>query len=143
MASFIENLESRLLLSAAPHKASATIIQDEATVLQARNQIRTDQLAIRTKLSQDHADLAQALATQKGVIKLDSDKLHADRGNAALVAVDQAQLKADRLQIITIRAANKTTVATDRANSKATLTADKAALKTAILKLGDDRRAGL
>src|SRR6478672_993690 len=117
MASFIENLESRLLLSAAPHKASATIIQDEATVLQARNQIRTDQLAIRTKLSQDHADLAQALATQKGVIKLD-----ADRGNAALVAVDQAQLKADRLQIITIRAANKTTVATDRANSKATLT---------------------
>src|SRR5437868_6485332 len=118
MASFIESLESRTLLSAAPHKASATIIADQAAILAARNQIKTDQLALRTTLSQDRANLAQALATQKGVIKADSDKLHADRGNAALVAVDQANLKADRLEIITIYTTANTQVATHKATAK-------------------------
>jgi len=143
MASFIEYLESRTLLSAAPHKASATIITDQAAILAARNQIKTDQLALKTTLAADKANFAQAMATQKGIIKSDSDKLHADRGNAALVAVDQANLKADRLEIVTIRTTYKTQVATHRANSKATVTADKAALKQAIIKLADDRRAGL
>jgi hypothetical protein len=143
MSSFIEYLESRTLLSAAPHKASATILADQAAVLAAKNQIKTDQLALKTILAQDKANLAAALAQQKAVIKTDSDKLHADRGNAALVAVDQATLKADRLQVVNIRVNSKTQVAAHKATSKAAITADKATLKAAILKLADDRRAGL
>jgi hypothetical protein len=141
MAGFIESLESRTLLSAAPHKAdSPTIAQDKAAILIQKNNIKEDKLGGKATAASDRAGLLAALATQKTLIKNDQLQIKTDKGNATQVAADRAKLTADKAGIKAIQANYKATVANHRANTKGAIATDTATLKVALAKLALDRR---
>ena len=90
--------------------------------------LRNDKAASRATLAAAAAATRAITVADKAAIGGDVARVHADRGNATALAIDEAQLASDRAKLSTDTVNAKATQRSNAAASKATIAADQHAI---------------
>ena len=143
MSALCEVLESRTLLSAAPHgKANSAAVQaDLALIANDRQIIIRDNVTCRTAVAAMRASIPAARAESLQKLHEDQLKLREDRGNTVLVDQDRAQILLDKSTLKDNLASIGQQIKNEQAMCKETLASDRAQLKLHQAQLAFDRRA--
>jgi len=144
MSAFVQELESRQLLSANPVGIKAppeTIAADQAAITAAIAQLSVDKATWAGTLKTDRANIPAVNATNTANIKAAQQAVRDARGNPVNLQTAQGELLVAKANAKTASALAKSQITIDQGSSKIVLANDKKAITQAKLKLKQDRIA--